>query len=254
MNMLLFDETDKLASAESVNEVNLGSPQTFEIQIAGERFIRLKSLLSRLPRGNMVGDYIRVGQMAGWVGRGEVLSMSERHANILVTLSEAPVAKIPVTLVLALPRPKMLRRILRMVGELGVERLVLINTGRVEKSYWQTPVLKTQTLHEYLLAGLAQTGDTVLPELNVHRSFRDFVTSHLGDLVKQRDFLVAHPGDFASCPARGARPICLCVGPEAGFTAYEVDQFQSYGAQLISLGARVLRVETAVPVLLSRMM
>lgn len=245
MNMLLFDENDLHASS---------CLEGFEISISGARLQRLKALLQRLPRGGAAGDFIRVGQLGGRVGRGEILRISDEHAQILVTLDALPPPKLSVTLILALPRPKMLRRILRFAGELGVQSLVLINTQRVEKSYWQTPVLQMQTMKRYLIEGLAQTGDTVLPELRVHRGFKDFVADHLGLYVKGCDFLVAHPGDFPPCPASSGRNTCLAVGPESGFTAFEIDQFVAQGAELISLGPRVLRVETAVPVLLSRMM
>jgi hypothetical protein len=53
---------------------------------------------------------------------------------------------LPLTVVLALPRPKMLRRILRALAEVGVKELHLINSYRVEKSYWQSPLLAPTAL------------------------------------------------------------------------------------------------------------
>ena len=82
------------------------------------------------------------------------------------------------TLVLALPRPKMLRRILRNVAELGVAELHLINSFRVEKSYWQSPVLGESSVENYLMQGLEQARDTILPEVSCHRRFKPSVNGY----------------------------------------------------------------------------
>src|SRR5690554_7099628 len=57
------------------------------------------------------------------------------------------------TLILALPRPKMLKRILIDATSLGVKRIILLNSWKVEKSYWQTPELHAKLLQEKLLLG-----------------------------------------------------------------------------------------------------
>jgi RsmE family RNA methyltransferase len=270
MNMLIFDHDDvvstgggEIQDAAVVEELfgqwpsQQGAAQRIkmlEIRITDERLDRLRALLKRLPRGSAAGHTLRAGLLNGAVGRAEVVELAKDHARLRVQLLTAAVAKLPITLILALPRPKMLRRILRMSTELGVARVVLINTHRVEKSYWQTPVLQPQTLQRYLLEGLTQTGDTVLPLVEIHRSFRQFSQSHLPRYAQEHPLFLAHPGDFPPCGVSAGSSASLCIGPEGGFTADEIDVFQHQGAKLVSLGQRVLRVETAVPVLISRFM
>ena len=93
---------------------------------------------------------------------GEILEINAEVATLAISLQHSPPDKLPLCLVLALPRPKMLRRILRSVAEFGVAELHLINSYRVEKSYWQSPVLEGGAIREYLLQGLEQSRDMTL--------------------------------------------------------------------------------------------
>ena len=65
-----------------------------------------------------------------------------------IDLRSDPPPKIPLTVVLALPRPKVLNRILLDLTSLGVSRIVLLNSWRVEKSYWSSPALDESALLE----------------------------------------------------------------------------------------------------------
>ncbi|HAF92156.1 MAG TPA: 16S rRNA (uracil(1498)-N(3))-methyltransferase, partial [Pseudomonas sp.] len=87
------------------------------------------------------GESLRVGLLGAQMGSGRVLRLDEQEAELAVAFDQPPPAKLPITLLLALPRPKMLRRVLQTVAAMGVPRLVLLNSVRVEKSFWQTPFL-----------------------------------------------------------------------------------------------------------------
>jgi RsmE family RNA methyltransferase len=200
------------------------------------------------------GDEIRVGEIGGQVGCAQIEFIDEKRAILNVALSEPPPAKLPLTLIVALPRPKMLRRILRTVAECGAAELHLINSYRVEKSYWQTPVLQEQTTRGYFVQGLEQSRDTVLPRLELHNRFKPFVEDKLTDLIAGKRALLAHPGDYPPCPAGCTEATALVIGPEGGFIPYEVEKLVATGCLPVSLGPRILRVETAVNALLGRML
>jgi len=199
------------------------------------------------------GDSLRVGEIDGRVGTAVVLEIDDTQALLAVTLDSSPPEKLPLCLVLALPRPKMLRRVLRAVAEFGVAELHLIHSYRVEKSYWQTPVLQQATVTQYLLQGLEQSRDTVLPDVHCHRRFKPFVEDVLPDMLEQRLALLAHPGDYPPCPRGITENTLLVVGPEGGFIPYEVEKLEAAGCQTVSLGPRILRVENAVTSLLGRL-
>jgi RsmE family RNA methyltransferase len=234
LNLLLFTNEDRL--------------QPDRIKLHDHR---LEHLL-RVHRAS-VGDKLRVGEIDGLMGEGEILQIDDQAATLEISLDQAPPPKVPLSLILALPRPKMLRRILRSVAEFGVAELHLINSYRVEKSYWQSPVLAEKTLRDYLVKGLEQARDTQLPQVHCHRRFKPFVEDSLPDLIEEKRALLAHPGEHPLCPKGGIEDTLLVVGPEGGFIPYEVEALESAGCETISLGPRILRVETAVSALLGRL-
>jgi RsmE family RNA methyltransferase len=200
-----------------------------------------------------VGESLRVGEIGGRLGTGTISALSPQSMDIHYTLAEAPPAKLPLTLLLSLPRPKMLKRILQAVAALGVERLVLMNSYRVEKSFWTSPWLEPDAVREQLLLGLEQARDTVLPAVQLEPLFKPFVEDRLPALCIDRQRLVAHPGTTQACPVALNQPLVLAIGPEGGFIPYEIEKLAGAGFEVVHLGPRILRVETAVTALIARL-
>jgi len=155
--------------------------------------------------------------------------------------------------VLALPRPKMLRRVFQTIATMGVAKLVLVNSYRVEKSFWQTPFLDSEAIRENLILGLEQARDTVLPEVVIEKRFKPFVEDRLPAIVEGTLGLVGHPGNHPPCPRGVSEPVTLAIGPEGGWIPYEIDLLGKAGLAPVQLGDRILRVETAVTALLARL-
>lgn len=200
------------------------------------------------------GDAFTLGIEGGRIGRGTLLSLDEHEAYFsLETLEQAPPPSLPVHLVLALPRPRMLARSLEHVATLGVKHITLLHTRRVEKSYWQSPELVADKIRSHLVLGLEQARDTLMPEVTLAKGFRPFLEDVLPGLLQERHGFLAHPGMPMACPRDVTEPTLLMVGPEGGFIPWEVDKLLEAGCQGIHLGPRILRVETAVTALLSRL-
>lgn len=200
-----------------------------------------------------VGQTLRAGRLGGLQGQASILSISHAAAELQIDLQDQPPTKLPVTLLLALPRPKMLRRTLQTIASMGVSKLVLINSYRVEKSFWQTPFLQPEAIAEQLILGLEQARDTVLPEVLLAKLFKPFVEDQLPAMAANTRGLIAHPGDYPECPRALTEPVTLAIGPEGGWIPYEVELLSKAGLQPVQLGERILRVETAVPALLARL-
>lgn len=199
------------------------------------------------------GDSLRVGLLGGQMGSGLITALAPGAMELEFSLDQAPPAKLPLTLLLSLPRPKMLKRIFQAVAAMGVGRLVLMNSYRVEKSFWESPWLAPEAVREQLLLGLEQARDTVLPEVVLEPRFKPFVEDRLPALAAAGRRLVAHPGAAAACPVGLPGPATLAIGPEGGFIPYEVELLQAGGFEPVHLGPRILRVETAVTALVARL-
>ena len=81
----------------------------------------------------------------------------------------------------------MLRKILRTIAEYGVKELHLINSARVEKSYWQSPLLQPEKIHDALMAGMERSKDTLMTNVHLHKRFRPFIEDQLSHLCATRN-------------------------------------------------------------------
>jgi 16S rRNA (uracil1498-N3)-methyltransferase len=192
-----------------------------------------------------VGDELMVGVAGGRIGRGRVVRLDDA-LELEVVLDADPPPPAGVTLVLALPRPKVLNRVIAAATSMGIKRIELINAWRVEKSYWSSPRLAPENLRAQSILGLEQARDTVLPQIAVHRFFRRFAEEELPEIARGTRALVAHPAARPPMPRGVAEAVTLAIGPEGGFIAEEIASLERAGFEAVSIGERILRVETAV--------
>lgn len=234
MNIILLEQADWLSHDQ--------------VALNDRRYIHLRDILK-----TDIGAMVKVGMLNGDVGTGEVTSIDNHGARLRVTLDQAPPPRHPSDIVLSLPRPKMLRRVLRTVAEMGVNTLHLVNSARVEKSYWQSPLLEPERIDATLRAGLERSADTRLPSVHLHPLFRPFVEDKLPGLMRNRGCWIAHPGAAHSLADQASGGIVM-LGPEGGFVPFEVELAQAQGARPVHIGARILSVDTAVTAALSQTM
>ena len=234
MNLILLDAEDEISSGR--------------VRLTGRRAQHILTVLRSQP-----GERLRVGQVQGMMGWGQVVSAGADTVELEVQLREAPPAPSSTTLILALPRPKVLKRLLITLTTLGVKHLILVNSWRVDKSYWNSPLLQGENLHRQLCLGLEQARDTILPTVELKRLFKPFVEDELDALCGGRARLLAHPGMEGSCPMATEREQVVFIGPEGGLIPYEVTMLEQYGFTPFSLGERILHVETAVVACLARL-
>ena len=198
-----------------------------------------------------VGDCLRVGLLGGRQGIGAIELINGSLVRLKVEFTTSPLSRHHFDVILALPRPKMLRRIFRTCAEFGVKNIHLINSARVEKSYWQTPLLHPQKIEEALLSGLERSRDTIAPQVQLHKRFRPFVEDSLALLCAGRPCWIADAEATVALSQYASSPAMVMIGPEGGFVPFELNLVQSVIARPVHLGQRILSVDTALAAVLA---
>jgi RsmE family RNA methyltransferase len=193
-----------------------------------------------------------VGLRDGLQGYGVVQSVQAGAVHLTIDLHDLPPPRHRFDLILALPRPKMLRRIFRAVAEFGVNDLYLINSARVEKSYWQSPLLKPDQIDHALIAGMERSRDTITPRVHLCPRFRPFVEDQLTQICAGRPCWIADKDAPVALSECLGIPAVVMIGPEGGFVPFEIDLAKTINAQTTHLGKRVLSVDTALVTVLAQ--
>jgi RsmE family RNA methyltransferase len=243
MNLLLFEP----------HEVNRDNT----VSLCDRRSVHIIKVLGCGP-----GDTVRAGIINGPLGTAEIVSVEDSGRETEVTLCFSAGddrLKLPgIDLIMGLIRPIMLKRVLAQVSSMGVGRIFLINSNRVEKSFWSAGILGDDNYRPYLVKGLEQARDTRLPIITLHKRFRPFIEDIVPEIAGNYDrMLVAHPDSGmnvkeAFVSGTGGR-ILLAVGPEGGWIDFEIEKFMAQSFTAISMGPRILRTDTAVVALLAQL-
>lgn len=202
------------------------------------------------------GQTLRIGLVNGPLGRGTVREVNPDRVVLKCEFEDATPAKPKIDLLLAMPRPKVLKRLWAQLAALGVGRIVLVRAEKVERYYFDSHVLEPEYHNKLLIEGLQQARCTHLPEVLVRPLFKPFVEDELDHLFPDSLKLLADPsgekrlGDLL-CGTGDAARIVLAVGPEGGWTAYELERLQEHGFELIGMGSRIFRTDTAIVGLLA---
>jgi RsmE family RNA methyltransferase len=234
MNLILLSDSDFVAPNR--------------VRLSGRRFLHIQDILKV-----EIGQNLTVGKINGLMGQGVVAHKTAKAIELDVTLDNQPPQSLELTLIMALPRPPMLKRMLFSAAMLGVKKIIILNFNRVEKSLWNSSALKPAAIEEQLVLGLEQSKDTIMPEVILKKGFKPFVQDELPGLIKGKLALVAHPGGAKNIENRGQRPFLLVIGPEGGIIDYEIDLLKAAGFQTLDLGPRILRTDSVLPYMVGKL-
>ena len=235
VNLLLLDEKDFVAPGR--------------VEISDRRFLQLRDII-KLEEGKS----FRAGVREGLTGTATVAGFDDSKAVLDVELSVPPPPPLPITLVCALPRPQTFHKVLHGAITMGVKNLWFIHSKKVEKSYWQASVLQDEAVDKEIRLALEQCGDTIYPHIEYRNRFKPFVEDELPGIIAQHDAAIfGHPRSAMRPESFAGKKVVLLIGPEGGFSDYEVEKLSLAGAAGVTLGSRVLRTEFAVTALLAKL-
>lgn len=237
MNLLLLSQAD------------LVTPQQAVLKAQDRRFKHLATVLKA-----EVGVELKVGVINQKMGKGKIIEATADSFKIEFSLTEAPPFPHPAKLIMALPRPKALLRVIQNATTMGVKEIYFIHAYRVEKAFWSCEQIKPTAIDHAVLLGLEQARDTQTPKVILAPRFKPFVEDHLAEISKGTQLIIAHPVASSSLSTTLKGPHTIMIGPEGGWIPYEVEMLQKIGFKPFSLGPRILRSETAMISLLARVL
>ncbi len=220
----------------------------------GRKFNHIRDVLKPA-----VGDGCKMGVVDGMIGRGVVKEYTPDGVKMEFNPEKMPPPPLPLKLCAALQRPNTFKKILYVASCFGVKEVHFFHCFKVEKSYWQSPVLEEEKYRQEILLALEQAGDTGMVKVFFHRSFRFFAGEELPEIIRGGKLFILHPGlngrrDFGG---KADLPATVLLGPEGGFTGDEVKLFSDTGiksgtsTEYLDLGERILRSEFALAKALS---
>jgi 16S rRNA (uracil1498-N3)-methyltransferase len=220
------------------------------VMLSGTRAAHLLNVLHVEP-----GHQVRVGVVDGPRGTATVQTAGGETVALRCELETEIPPRPNVDLLLAVPRPKVMRRLWAQLAALGVGRIILTNAEKVERNYFDTHILTPETYRPLLIEGLQQARDTRLPIVSVHRQFKILIEDQLDALFPGGLRIAADPSATAPLGdiVRGNREerLLLAIGPEGGWNAFELGLLEARGFQKAGMGARTLRTDTACIALLA---
>lgn len=196
------------------------------------------------------GKKLRVGLMNGKIGTGEVIHSSKEKIEMVVQLNEPSPPSLPIHLILALPRPQTLKKVLETISTFGIQKLTLINAARVEQSFFESTLLKNDNYLKHVYLGLEQGMRTEPPLIEIQKSWdclKNINASFqfIADPSAQKTFC-----DFPISKFR--KDVAIAIGPEGGWIDSEIKKLNLSGFEVVSLGKTLHRVENAVTAALSQ--
>jgi 16S rRNA (uracil1498-N3)-methyltransferase len=185
---------------------------------------------------------------------GTVKDISRNAVTLSVSLKNfAPALPCAISLLVGIPKGKIIESIIQKAVELGARRIIPILSERVvtqldddeaenKRDKWQNVAIEA----------IKQCGAAWLPKVEVPVTIEQFLAcqekfelSLVGSLQKERRHLREVLREFETKHRRLPQSVGVWIGPEGDFTLDELKAIENSGAQPISLGNLVLRVETA---------
>ena len=222
----------------------------------GEKLVRLKNRrfehIINVHKAE-IGEQLRVGELNGKIGQGTIINLNSDYIDLELELTDSPPKPSNIQIILAMPRPKVFKRLLMDLTTMGVKNIYVIKTWRVEKSFFNSPVLTQDVIKETMILGLEQAKDTIMPKIEIKNLFKPFVEDEIPDIISDTKAIVAHPTGDRECLRNKDEKITLLIGPEGGLIPFEIDILKTQGFEAMTLGNRILRVETVLPYIIGRL-
>jgi 16S rRNA (uracil1498-N3)-methyltransferase len=190
-----------------------------------------------------VGDQVILFDGVGNAADVQIVELSKSRVSFrILKRNHEPEGNPIVVLATAVPKSDRFRWLVEKATELGVSRLIPLQTAR---SVTEPGATKLDKMRNTVIEACKQSGRNRLMAIDPVTDWSSF----LSEAQATGQLFVADPRG-AVCASlcemqQSERPLVLVVGPEGGLTDAELAQAVEVGGHCVSLGCRILRTETA---------
>ena len=190
-----------------------------------------------------IGDRLTVFDGDGTEADAEIVELARTSATLRLAQcrQDPPITRAPVILATPVPKAERMRWLVEKATELGVDRLIPLQTSR---SVVAPGAVKLDKMRQAVVEACKQSGRNRLMTIDSLISWKQFVA----DMIPTQSTLVADRGGpplVSLGLSSFTTPVLLVIGPEGGFSATEIQEAVEAGARTASLGTNILRIETA---------
>ena len=192
--------------------------------------------------GLSVGGTFHVGVENGLRGIATISGLTPR-LTFAVDWEKSPQLRLPLTVLIGLPRPQTAKKVLHDLASLGAARIIFFESEKGDPGYLTSSLWKDGEWREHVLKGTEQACSTLVPEVARVTSLTEAVALIDGAAWK----LALDPYEAAGAPelSTPAHAAVLAIGPERGFAEAERATLRAAGFGFAHVGDRILRVEAA---------
>ena len=192
--------------------------------------------------GLAVGGTFHVGVENGLRGIATITGLAPK-LTFSVRWEKSAQSRLPLTVLIGLPRPQTAKKVLHDLASLGTARILFFESAKGDPGYLTSSLWKDGEWREHVLKGTEQACSTLVPEVTRVGSLAEA----LFGLEAKAWKLALDPYEATGAPeiSAPAKTAVLAIGPERGFADEERAALRAAGFAFAHLGDRILRVEAA---------
>jgi 16S rRNA (uracil1498-N3)-methyltransferase len=174
---------------------------------------------------------------------GEIETIAKKETVLKIIEEVAPTSResdLDLSLAVALLKGEKFDLVIQKAVELGVTKFVPMNTKRTDVKL-KDAEKKIERWQKIALEAAKQCGRAKLMQIELPQDFAQLIKSSEGTKV-----LFAERSGNKFAEIKTDKKITAFIGPEGGWEDSEIELAASNGCQIITLGGRILRAETAV--------
>ncbi|CRG93801.1 RNA methyltransferase, putative [Plasmodium gallinaceum] len=245
-----------LISSKCIYEIN----NEFFFRTDDRQTNHLKSILKV-----QLNQHVKVGVINKGKGEGIIIEENKNY-YVIKLLSpihlEKPESRfIPIDVVICIPRPKILNKMLQQLSSVGVKKIIIVFSEYSNKSYESSKIFRNEEIKYALQLGLEQAMCTQFPETYIHYSFNSFfmnIQKYADDntikLCAHTDIKTNTTSNEFSILNKEEGKILLMLGCERGFSDLEIYLIKKLGFNFLYLTERILKCETAILIIIGQLL